>query len=200
MGPTDISTGVNNDGVSNVLFNDGTLQHSGLFVQGNFSGANSAFVARFTSPSGSGLILGNGGQARIEGGAGNNPFTSLTFGLENNATFTAAVINPDVTNSAGDGTINFTVNYLLGDGLGPFTESFSVNSNGQNFFRIDALGDARITTVNFNSTDTTFADSGQVRIGGFAAGTRVPDGGATVVLLGLVLGGLGAGRRFFIRG
>ena len=164
-------------------------------LSGNGQPANAPLL-RNTSPSGNGQIQGSGGQATITGLAGNNPFTSLTFGLENNATFTAAVLNPDVTNSAGNGTIDFTVNYLLGDGLGPYAESFSVNANGQNFFRIDALPDARITSINYNSTNTTFADTSQFRLGGFAPGTRVPDGGATVALMGLALGGLNLGRRF----
>ena len=194
-----ITTQVDNSNTDNVLFNDGSLQHQGLFVQGNFSGTGTGYTVRFTSPSGNGQILGSGGQATITGQAGNDPFTSLTFGLENNATFTAAVFNPDVTNAAGNGTINFTVNYLLGDGLGPFTDSFSVNANGQNFFRIDALPDARITSINYNTTNTTFADGSQFRLGGFAPGSSVPDGGATVALMGLALGGLSAGRRFFIR-
>jgi hypothetical protein len=187
-----ITTVVDNTGTDNVLFNDGTLQHTGSQVFGNFSGAGLGYVVKYTSSSGNGQIEGDGGQATVSGLLGNDPFTSLTFSLTNNATFTAAVLNPDVVNADGDGTINFIVSYILGDGLGPYTETLTVNANGQNFFRIDAIPNARMTSVTFNSTDSTFADVSQMRIGGFAPeiSTSVPEGGATVALLGMAFGGM----------
>jgi hypothetical protein len=188
-----------NAGTDNVLFNDGSLSHSGLLVQGNFSGSGSGYIVDFTSASGSGLLTGGGGQATVEGGVGNVPFTNLSFFLENGATFTKAILNPDVQNSSGDGTINFTVTYIYGLGS-PYTETFSVTGNGANFFGIEATGGAAITKVTFATTDTAFIDSSQFRLGGFApaqSGGRVPDGGTTIALLGVSLLGLGSARRIF---
>ena len=122
-----------NGTTDNVLFNDGSLSHSGLLVQGNFSGSGSGFIIDFTSSSGNQLLLGSGGQATLTGMAGNDPFTSLTFGLEN-ATFTSAILNID---SLGSGNVTFTVNYLNAAGS-PSMQVFSVDANGQNFFHIDA--------------------------------------------------------------
>lgn len=190
-----ITTGVDNSGTDNVLFNDASLSQSGLLVQGSFSGSGSGYIVDFTSASGNGQIAGSGGQATINGLAGNDPFTSLTFGLEDGATFTAAVLNPDVTNRDGNGTIDFSVSYILGDGLGTYLETLSVRANGQNFFRIDALGDAQITLITYSTSDTTFADTSQFRLGGFASSARVPEGGTTLLMLGAPLAALGLLRR-----
>lgn len=184
-----------NAGTDNVLFNDGSLPHSGSLVQGNFSGSGAGFVVNFTSSSGNGQIAGSGGQATINGLAGNNPFTSLTFGLNGGATFTKAILNPDAT---ADGAINFVVNYITPGGS--FAQSFALSGNGQNFFGIDANGTEKITSVTFStSAPSGFADASQFRLGGFAAPTGIPDGGTTIALLGATLGLLGLARRKLIR-
>ena len=41
----------NNQGTDNVLFNNATLVHSGLLVQGDFNGAGAGFIVDFTSAS-----------------------------------------------------------------------------------------------------------------------------------------------------
>jgi hypothetical protein len=182
-----------NIGTDNVLFNDGALTHSGLLVQGNFSGAGAGFILDFTSTSGSGLLVGNGGQASISGGIGNDPFTNLSFQLENGATFTKAILNADAT---GAGHITFNVQYVLPAGVFN-SAAFTLDSGGQNFFNIEAGDGALITKVTFSTSDTAFADASQMRLGGFAAADvqSVPDGGATVALLGLSLALLGFVKR-----
>ena len=190
-----INTGVSNEGTDNVLFNDNTLQHSGLFVQGNFSGTGAGYVVRFTSSSGNGTLEGGGGQATVNGLIGNNPFNSLTFALENGATFTKAVLNPD---STANGLIDFSVLYINGAGS-PFLETFSLGGNGSNFFNIESNSGAKIQSVTFSTKNTSFKDASQFRLGGFAqkATNLVPDGGATFVSLGVALLGLGSIRKLF---
>ena len=109
------------------------------------------------------------------------PFTSLTFALEGGATFTNAILNPDAT---VDGTINFSVSYLM-SGV-PFTQTFHLDGNGQNFFGIEAQMGALITSVTFSTPDSSFADASQFRLGGFAP-AQAPDGGTTLMLLGASL-------------
>lgn len=184
-----------NTGTDNVLFNDGTLNHAGLVVQGNFNGAGAGYIVDFTSASGSGLLMGGGGQAVVEGDTGNDPFTSLTFGLEGGATFTRAILNPLATD---DGTIDFKVSYIdVIESL--FEASFSVNGNGQNFFQIQANDGAKITSITFSSLDTAFSEAKQFRLGGFAGPDTdipsVPEAGATVMMLGAALAGLALVRR-----
>ncbi len=183
----------NNQGTANVLFNDNDgLQHSGSLVQGNFNGNGAGFFIDFTSASGNHQIMGSGGQATVEGLNGNNPFTSLTFGLEHGATFTKAILDPVAT---ANGTIIFTVNYLDASGS-PYTETLNISGNGNNFFGIEAFDGAKITQITFSSEDTRFSKADQFRLGGFAAATSVPDGGVTVMLLGFALSGCAAVRRF----
>ncbi len=174
-----------NAGTDNVLFNAPDTVKSGSYVDGNFNGAGAGFIVRFTSASGNGQIQGSGGQATITGLAGNNPFTSLTFGLLDDATFTKAILNPDAN---ANGTIDFSVSYILESGS-PYTEQFSLKGNGQNFFGIEAMGAARITSVTFSTADSSFADASQFRLGGFARKhtQQVPDSASTslLVLIGL---------------
>lgn len=177
-----------NAGTDNVLFNNAALMHGpGPLVQGNFSSGNDNIVD-FTSTSGTGSLVGNGGQAEIDGGPGNNPFTDLSFMLENGVTFTKAILNPDVT---VDGTIDFTITFI--DPAGMHTAMFPVSGNGNNFFGITADGTEQIVKVTFDLTGTAATDTAQIRIGGFSAG--VPDGGSTVALLGLAFVGIATAHK-----
>src|SRR6476619_2456579 len=110
--PITITTGnPGNQNTDNVLFNNGSLVHSGTLVQGDFNGAGAGFIVDFTSTSGTGNLGVSGGQAVLVGGTGNAPFTNTTVQLENGATFKKLIFNIDVTNGLQPPTtVQFTVN------------------------------------------------------------------------------------------
>ena len=110
--PITITTGnPGNAGTDNVLFNNGSLVHSGSLVQGDFNGIGAGFIVDFTSASGTGNLGVSGGQAVLIGGTGNTPFSNVTMQLENGATFTKLILNIDVTNGLPPTTsVQFTVN------------------------------------------------------------------------------------------
>ena len=190
--PIVIGTGnPGNQGTDNVLFNDSSLQHSGVVVEGNFAGEGSGYVINFTSASGNGELLGSGGQAEITGHSGNDPLTDLTFSLAQGATFTKAIFNVDAVN---DGFLTITVNYLLASGS-PYEELVTIGGSGQNFFNVNADDGAVITSINLLTVDTELDSIRQFRLGGFANAIGVPDGGSTAIMLGLGFLGLVGLRR-----
>ena len=80
--PIVITTGnPGNQGTDNVLFNNGSLVHSGLLVQGDFNGAGAGFIVDFTSASGSGNTVTRGDGLRISrvSGAYRNPCLMSTI-------------------------------------------------------------------------------------------------------------------------
>ena len=176
--PIDIQTSNagGNDGTENILFNEPGLTGSGTTVQG-ISNQSDALV-NFTSTTS--LTTPSGGQARIE-----EDFTELAIALAT-GTFTKAIFNLDAN---ADGNVTFTVNYLGATGS-PFTETFSVGQNGNNFFQVLAGDGAAISSISLVGT-TSFEDIAQIRLGGFS---NVPDGGATAALLGLGILALSAFR------
>lgn len=182
--PITITTGnPGNQGTDNVLFNNGSLVHSGTLVQGDFNGSGAGFIVDFTSASGSGNLGVSGGQAVLVGGTGNTPFSNATVQLENGATFTKLILNIDVTNGLANTSVQFTVNYTLLGGQ-QFSQVFAVNANGQNFFGIQAAEGAVINSVTVQGLNgTTFADINQWRLGGFAPASEVPEP-ASLFLLG----------------
>ena len=187
-----------NTGTDNVLFNNASLIHSGTVVQGDFNGIGAGFIVDFTSASGNGNLGVSGGQAVLVGGTGNDPFSNTTVQLENGATFTKLILNIDVTAGLPPPTqVQFTVNYTLAGGQ-VFSQVFSVDTNGQNFFGIEAAEGAVINSVTVQGLNgTTFQDINQWRLGGFGPASNVPEP-ASLFLLGSGLAGTaGALRRRF---
>jgi hypothetical protein len=195
--PITITTGnPGNTGTDNVLFNNGALVHSGPLVQGDFNGIGAGFIVDFTSASNTGNLGVSGGQAVLVGGTGNTPFSNVTMQLENGATFTKLIFNIDVTNGLPPPTqVQFTVNYTLAGGQ-VFNQVFTVSTNGQNFFGIQAAEGAVINSVTIQGLgNTTFADVDQWRVGGFSGPqTEVPEP-ASLLLLGSGLVGTASALR-----
>lgn len=187
-----------NQGTDNVLFNNGSLVHSGTLVQGDFNGAGAGHIVDFTSASGNGNLGVSGGQAVLVGGSGNTPFTNVTVQLENNATFKKLILNIDVTNGLpAPTTVQFTVNYTLAGGQ-VFNQVFSVDTNGQNFFGIEAFEGAVINSVTIQAMgNTTFAQINQWRLGGFSDPSSVPEPASLFLLGSGLVGSAGALRRRF---
>jgi len=178
-----VVTGVNNQGTDNVLLNPATDVST---VTGTVGPSN--LLVNFTSSSGSGLLNADpSGQATVSGGTGNIAFTQLTFGLANNDTFTRAVFN---INAAGDGTVTIHVEGINING-GSFEDDFTVDANGQNFFTVTAINGQLITSISLSTTDTTFEDVRQVRLGGTG---EIPEP-TSMLLLGTGLLGIAAGAR-----
>src|SRR5215510_901246 len=185
-----------NQNTDNVLFNNGSLIHSGLLVQGDFNGTGSGFIVDFTSASGSGNLGVSGGQAVLVGGTGNVPFTNTTVQLENGATFKKLILNIDVTNGLQPPTqVQFTVNYTLAGGQ-VFNQVFSVDTNGQNFFGIQAAEGAVINSVTVQGLGgTTFSEINQWRVGGFSTPNSVPEPASLFLMGSGLVGAAGAVRR-----
>jgi hypothetical protein len=185
----------NNQNTDNVLFNNGNLVHSGLLVQGDFNGIGAGFIVDFTSTSGSGNLGVAGGQAVLVGGTGNDPFSNTTVQLENGATFKKLILNIDVTAGLPPPTqVQFTVNYTLAGGQ-VFNQVFSVDTNGENFFGIEAFEGAVINSVTVQGLGgTTFQDINQWRLGGFANANPVPEP-ASLLLFGSGLVGTASALR-----
>jgi PEP-CTERM motif len=199
--PITITTGnPGNQNTDNVLFNNGSLVHSGTLVQGDFNGAGAGFIVDLTSASGSHNLGVSGGQAVLVGGSGNTPFSNATVQLENNATFTKLILNIDVTNGLQFPTsVQFTVNYTLAGGQ-VFNQVFTVNTNGQNFFGIQAAEGAVINSVTVQGVNgTTFSDINQWRLGGFSTPptNNVPEPASLFLLGSGLVGTAGALRRRF---
>lgn len=197
--PITITTGnPGNQNTDNVLFNNGSLVHSGTLVQGDFNGSGAGFIVDFTSASGNGNLGVSGGQAVLVGGAGNTPLSNVTVQLENGATFTKLILNIDVTNGLQFPTsVQFTVNYTLAGGQ-VFNQVFTVNTNGQNFFGIQAAEGAVINSVTIQGLNgTTFQDINQWRLGGFAPANNVPEPASLFLLGSGLVGAAGALRRRF---
>src|SRR5829696_4528321 len=68
-----------NQDTDNVLFNNGSLVHSGLLVQGDFNGSGAGFSDDFTSASVNGNLCINGVKIVLAGAAGNSQVSNTTI-------------------------------------------------------------------------------------------------------------------------
>lgn len=140
---------------------------SGLEVFGSITG----YTVRFTGEEV--LTTPANGLARIE--AADGAFTYLKVDLlvpPPGASFISVVMNIDVTNKIGDGTVDFRVSDTNGN-LISFPNQ-AVSDNGQNKFTIYSTGPERFSFVDFRAdVPITFVDALQFKIGG--AADNVPD-------------------------
>ena len=144
----------NIEGDENVLFNEDGLLDNGLVVQGITN--ETGFIVNFEGTE----ILNtpSGGQARIE--ADDGAYTSLDIFLDDAAAaYTSLILN---INAVAEGMVMFDITPLVGSN---FVTAFSLDGNGENFFRIIATDGDYISTSSF-ATTIGVADIRQVRIGG----------------------------------
>lgn len=175
--------------VDNVLYQ---VNNTGTSVNGTLNTSAGNFIANFTSTT---SLSTSGGQAHLTAESAGT-YTNLTFKLLNDATFTKLQLNPDAI-AGPNGSITFTVSYIMPAGV-INDATFTLNSNGNNFFTVLANQGALMTSVRWDST-IGVTDANQYRVGGAAGPTqqRVPDGGTTIALLGVGLLGLGTTRKMF---
>ena len=167
----------------NVLLNTG-LTGTSVFGTTN----QTALSVRFTGTET--ISAPANGQARIE--AVDGAFTSLMIDVPG-GTFSSLILNPD---ASVNGTADFTAVTTSG------TQVFSnvaLTGSGSNFFTLTTSTPAeRFLSVTVQAdSPLTFTDVAQVRLGGAQRTTAVPDGGATIGLLGCALIGLGMLARKF---
>jgi hypothetical protein len=171
--------GVDNQGTDNVLLDTATDVTT---VTGEVGPANTG--VNFTSTGGL-LSAPASGQARVEGGTGNNPFGQVTFALATTDLFTKAVFN---LNAAVDGDVTILVTGVNIDG-GSFSQSYEVDANGENFFTVTAINGQFMSSISLTGDDdTTFQDLRQVRIGGITPVAAIPE----PETYALMMAGLGA--------
>jgi hypothetical protein len=162
---------------SNVLFNTSTV---GNPVTGGLN--NNPALVTFTSNESLTTTQSNG-QARIS--ATDGMLNVLSFGLASGATFSEVEFN---LNALTDGIA--TISFLGAGGSVLSTGSYAISANGQNFF--DALGGA-FTSVTISST-AALSDVRQIRLGGIAAASAVPEP-ATWALMLMGFGAVGFSMR-----
>ncbi len=173
-----ISSG-NTPGGDNVLFNNNPP--NGTTVTGILN-TNNNFNVNFESTQ---VLLGNGGQARVEAVNGNDLNNICVF-LDPGLGFTQYVGNPfDATRNS---TLTITVQSVDQFGnIEPQTIGMLSVGNGQNFFTVQALNGELITKIRLTGTD--FQDLRQNRIVGAQflpiPSSNVPEPGSVALLIGM---------------
>ena len=152
----------------NVLVDTGT----GATITGETNTTNVAVT--FTSPTDSSLVGSANGQADVSSADG--LLNGLTFSLASGFGFEAATFNlfPLPGNADNEATTVF-LTYML-DGVA-YEVSQSINTNGQNFFGIYGTAGEVFTSGGFlaSPSSTGIQDLRQLRLGGVAAISAVPD-------------------------
>jgi len=160
-------------------------------IDGTINSGGTDFAVLFTSPDGELLDGSANGQATVS--ASDDLLNSLTFALTGGATFASATfnLNPVPGNATGEAT-SVTITYTDPSGL---AGTFTINTNGQNFFGISGTAGELFTSVTVNfAGDTGISDLRQLRLGGVAA--AVPEPGTWgMMLLGFGAAGVAIRRR-----
>ncbi len=159
-----IVAGVSNTGTENVEFNISGLLDDATIIQGvtNQTGT----IVTFSGDGIDVLTTPSGGQARIE--AFDECLNFLKIEILG-GTFSKLVLN---LNAEEDGFVTFTTDEV---GLAPVIETaLGIDGAGENFFTITIT-----SLVGFESisllTDVCLQDVRQIRLGGAAGGTVVPE-------------------------
>ena len=163
---------------SNLLFNDAT---TGLSIVSGLN--NSPQMVRLNSNE---AIQGiASGQARVTGVDGNLTFLEIL--LDPSGTFSEIEFN---LNAIADGTATLSFFGVGNNLLNPGNTVFDIDASGQNFF---AAFNETISRVTISST-AQLSDVRQIRIGGLAAVTAVPEPSTWALML-LGFGGMGVAMR-----
>jgi hypothetical protein len=163
---------------SNLLFNNAT---TGLSITSGLN--NSPQIVRLNSNE---AIQGiASGQARVTGVDGNLTFLEIL--LDPSGTFSQIEFN---LNAAANGTATLSFFGVGNNLLNVGNTNFAINASGQNFF---AAFNETISRVTISST-SQLTDVRQIRIGGFAAASAVPEPSTWALML-LGFGGMGVAMR-----
>lgn len=166
----------------NVLLNSG-LTGTVIFGTTNQTGTSVRFTG--TEP----ITAPANGQARIE--AVDMSLTSLVIDVPN-GTFSSLILNPDASVT---GTADFTVTTTVG--APQLFNNVALGGSGSNFltFTTSTAAERFVSVGVVTDSPLVFTDVAQVRLGGAQRNTAVPDGGATIAMLGMALVGLFGLRR-----
>ena len=173
---------------ANVLFNNGPT--TGTTVVGQ---TNASTLVNFRgTTTNSNILVGTGGQARIEGAPIDNNssygLTSLNFALQS-GTFNNLEFN---LNAARAGAIvSFTA---IDNGGQAFTFNNFTLGNGENFFGFQGINGQSIASFAINVTSGSLQDVRQIRLDGVPAVAAVPEPGTWAMML-IGFGAIGVGMR-----
>jgi len=147
----------NIDGDENVLFHGDGLILDGLLVQGKLN-QSEAVVNFFDAGT---LLSAKGGQAKLEAQTGTFSALSIAM-LDPQLDISSVILN---INAVANGSVTF--NALDTSTGGTVSQTFDLDKNGQNFFRIFTEGSSSLSLLSFTTT-VGIQDIKQVRIGSAA--------------------------------